>query len=414
MNYTPWSPLAYAGGHGAHSREMPFSYFSILNPKTVSPELHQMLHDFGYQEYQNRFVGRNVCDLDDVSWFTSAEDMRDDLLIPIVPARKILERTRLIKGSSGPYANLQGTVGVHGTSMGAASFRHSTAPVAGNPLGASSGSPTGITTTASTTATANIFAVDGSTGTAALASTTTATAPAALASTTTATAPAASPLFGACSGSPAGTTTASTFNFGTPRSATVQPSPNLFGSASTTVPKPTGLLSAAPSPSPLPPPPPPAAPTPISTPGGGPAFDSLVLTLDESDAVRVAVEDAKNDPDEVARLRPTANVKVTVSSYTAPHLWHACSRRGGGGADLKKAALLLLAGADINGRNDANMTPLHMASFDGRVDHVRLLLAWGGADLHAKSGFGSTPLQFAIRNGHVEIQRLLREAGAVE
>ena len=106
MNYTPWFPLVYAGGYGAHSREMPFSYFSILNPKTVSPELHQMLHDFGYQEYQNRFVGRNVCDLDDVSWFTSAEDMRDDLPIPIVPARKILERTRLIKGSSGPDANL--------------------------------------------------------------------------------------------------------------------------------------------------------------------------------------------------------------------------------------------------------------------------------------------------------------------
>ena len=159
----------------------------------------------------------------------------------------------------------------------------------------------------------------------------------------------------------------------------------------------------------------PAAPTPISSPGGGPAFDSFVLTLDESDAVRVAVEDAKNDPDEVARLRPTANVKVTVSSYTAPHLWHACSRRGGGGADLKKAALLLLAGADINGRNDANMTPLHMASFDGRVDHVRLLLAWGGADLHAKTDFGNfTPLYYAINRGRVEIERLLRESGAVE
>jgi hypothetical protein len=329
--------------------------------------------------------------------------MRDDLLIPIDAARKILERTRLIKGSSGPYTNLQGTVGVHGTGMGAASFRHSTAPVAGYPLGASSGSPTGISTTASTTATANLFAVDGSTGTAALASSTTATAPAAI------------PPFGACSGSPAGTTTASTFNFGTPRSATVQPSPNLFGSASTTVPKPTGLLSAAPSPSPLPPPPPPAAPTPISTPGGGPAFDSLVLTLDESDAVRVAVEGAKNDPDEVARLRPTSNVEVTVSagvfSVTAPPLFLACNSDGG---DLKKAALLLLAGADINGGGAGNSTPLHTASCAGLVDHVRLLLAWGGADLHAKSGFGSTPLQFAIRNGHVEIQRLLREAGAAE
>jgi hypothetical protein len=159
----------------------------------------------------------------------------------------------------------------------------------------------------------------------------------------------------------------------------------------------------------------PAAPTPISAPGG-PAFDSLVLTLDESDAVRVAVEDAKNDPDEVARLRPTANVKVTVSagfsSFTAPPLWHACSRDGG---ELKDVALLLLAGADIDGRSDgANWTPLHRASLDGMVDHVRLLLAWGGANLHAKCVNGFTPLQCAIRYGRVEIARLLREAGAVE
>jgi len=34
------------------------------------------------------------------------------------------------------------------------------------------------------------------------------------------------------------------------------------------------------------------------TPRGGAAFDSFILTLDESDAVRVAIEDAKNDPDE--------------------------------------------------------------------------------------------------------------------
>jgi hypothetical protein len=160
----------------------------------------------------------------------------------------------------------------------------------------------------------------------------------------------------------------------------------------------------------------PAAPTPISAPGGGPAFDSFVLTLDESDAVRVAVEDAKNDPDEVARLRPTANVMAKVSGIirnSAPPLFLACSRDGG---DLKKAALLLLAGADIDGSDSAgNSTPLHRASLDGMVDHVRLLLAWGGADLHAKGGFGGiTPLQFAIRNGHVEVARLLREAGAVE
>ena len=160
----------------------------------------------------------------------------------------------------------------------------------------------------------------------------------------------------------------------------------------------------------------PAAPTPISSPGGGPAFDSFVLTLDESDAVRVAVEDAKNDPDEVARLRPTANVMAKVSGIirnSAPPLFLACSRDGG---DLKKAALLLLAGADIDGSDSAGyVTPLHRASLDGMVDHVRLLLAWGGADLHAKGGFGGiTPLQSAIDRGQVEVARLLREAGAVE
>ena len=149
--------------------------------------------------------------------------------------------------------------------------------------------------------------------------------------------------------------------------------------------------------------------------GGGPAFDSFVLTLDESDAVRVAVEDAKNGPNEVARLRPTANVKVQegndFGSDTAPPLVHAC-RVG----DLKEAALLLLAGADKNGTGGwDNSTPLHMTSANGRVDHVRLLLAWGGADLHAKTDFGNfTPLYYAINRGRVEIERLLRESGAVE
>jgi hypothetical protein len=45
------------------------------------------------------------------------------------------------------------------------------------------------------------------------------------------------------------------------------------------------------------------------------------------------------------------------------------------GGDLKKAALLLLADADVNGRGgeEPNFTPLQFASCYGMVDHVRLL-----------------------------------------
>jgi len=154
----------------------------------------------------------------------------------------------------------------------------------------------------------------------------------------------------------------------------------------------------------------PASPTPISAPGG-PAFDSFVLTLDESDAVRLAVEDAKNFPHEMARLRPTANVKVSLGYEIvgAPPLVHVCEQKGGG--DLKKAALLLLAGADINGTDFHRCTPLHWATMRGKVDHVRLLLAWGGADLNAIGG-DHTPLYYAVNSGHVEIVRLLLLGGA--
>ncbi|GEM_PF-1881241 len=74
-------------------------------------------------------------------------------------------------------------------------------------------------------------------------------------------------------------------------------------------------------------------------------------------------------------------------------------------------ARILEAGPDVNARNNAGVTPLHMLSHSGRSGHVRMLLE-NGADVSAEDDEGRTPIHEAVvahRNG---IVGLLLEAGA--
>ena len=68
----------------------------------------------------------------------------------------------------------------------------------------------------------------------------------------------------------------------------------------------------------------------------------------------------------------------------------------------------LAAGADVNAKGMANMTPLHEAIRGGRKVIVELLIA-KGADVNAKDWRGRTPLAFAKRKP--EIADLLRKHG---
>lgn len=58
--------------------------------------------------------------------------------------------------------------------------------------------------------------------------------------------------------------------------------------------------------------------------------------------------------------------------------------------------LLLQAGAKVGARNAFGHTPLHLAVADRRA--VEILLA-AGAEAAAANGFGKTPLDYAIRQG---------------
>lgn len=79
---------------------------------------------------------------------------------------------------------------------------------------------------------------------------------------------------------------------------------------------------------------------------------------------------------------------------------------------MKMASLLLANGANVNARCNLGTSPLHMAAWNGNVEIVRVLLN-NGADVNAKHyEEGCTPLHLAVENGSVEVIKLLLENGA--
>jgi ankyrin repeat protein len=70
--------------------------------------------------------------------------------------------------------------------------------------------------------------------------------------------------------------------------------------------------------------------------------------------------------------------------------------------DRQLADLLMEAGAELD---------LHVATYTGRVEHVKRLIA-AGADINAQDDRGRRPLHFAIRGGHADIVEILASSGA--
>lgn len=75
------------------------------------------------------------------------------------------------------------------------------------------------------------------------------------------------------------------------------------------------------------------------------------------------------------------------------------------------AALLIKAGADINGTGRAGYTPLHAAAQQGHLAVVQHLLDEEAFD-DAQTVNGTTPLQLASQEGHVEVVRALVACGS--
>ena len=73
---------------------------------------------------------------------------------------------------------------------------------------------------------------------------------------------------------------------------------------------------------------------------------------------------------------------------------------------------LLEAGADVNSRNEYGFTALHIATYKGDNDSVKLLLAQPGIKLDQPNDDSDTALMMAAEHGHAEIVEMLLKAGA--
>lgn len=73
--------------------------------------------------------------------------------------------------------------------------------------------------------------------------------------------------------------------------------------------------------------------------------------------------------------------------------------------------LLIQAGADINWMNGEGETPLGKAAYHGHADVVQELII-SGADIYLSGNTGVTALLCASQNGHTEIVRMLLDGGA--
>jgi len=69
------------------------------------------------------------------------------------------------------------------------------------------------------------------------------------------------------------------------------------------------------------------------------------------------------------------------------------------------------AGAKTNHENSSGNRALRLASSDGHLEHVRLLLDFG-ADPNIADNDGWTPLMRATDNSYLKIMRVLLEGGA--
>ena len=79
--------------------------------------------------------------------------------------------------------------------------------------------------------------------------------------------------------------------------------------------------------------------------------------------------------------------------------------------DLKEAVKLILAGADVNAKNDYGLTALMIASKKGYKEIVQILIKTG-ADLDTTDKDSITALMIASRNGHKDVVRILIDKGA--
>ena len=75
------------------------------------------------------------------------------------------------------------------------------------------------------------------------------------------------------------------------------------------------------------------------------------------------------------------------------------------------AIALIVAGADVNAKDNAGETPLHVAASENKAEAASALIV-AGANIHAKDNAGETPLHAAVISRSVDLVEILVAAGA--
>ena len=98
---------------------------------------------------------------------------------------------------------------------------------------------------------------------------------------------------------------------------------------------------------------------------------------------------------------------VNAKCYNDRTPLHVASREG----HVDAVRVLLDHGAHLNSQGHINWMPLHFASNGGHPKVVELLLEHE-ATLNAQSIYGSSPVYLASQSGHLEVVRVLLSRGA--
>ena len=75
------------------------------------------------------------------------------------------------------------------------------------------------------------------------------------------------------------------------------------------------------------------------------------------------------------------------------------------------AEALIASGADVNGQDKLNITPLHFVTGDGATEAAKVLIKHG-AKVNARNKWGETPLHWAAKRGQKDTAEFLLAAGA--